>query len=933
MKFVSSRLASHLKPSLLIALIFCATLVPRNVLAQATPVPDTTTNSNPPEVAPVEPQTKPVILPEAAATKVVPATNGTPKQMKTVVVTGSLIPTADAVPIVPVITITAEDIAKQGAATLSEVVKRLPQNRGSLDDKFQAGFAPGSSEASLRGLGAKYTLVLLNGHRTAAYGFGQGISDAFTDLNSLPASAIERIEVLPEGASAMYGSDAIAGVINIILKKDFQGVELMSRFGDTFRRDLFNQTYSITAGFHDKKNESSVMVNVDYFHQDALRLKDRGISGSADHTAVGGDTFLSNLGPVPGYFFAPDGASIVISPTMGIVDTPFSINTNGTSSAGTGGNAFDYNPYLNISPEVERYGTYIMAQHKINDNIDLSLELSYRVSWAKEVSAPTPITGDQPPNLYGNPLGQSFIVPAQNPYNIFGTDLSFRYRLLEAGSRIDEVTTKTFFILPTINIHMANDWEAQANFQFNPLVTESKSRNYLNADAVQAALYSTNPATALNVFAPATNYDAAAGLANNPALIESLKASPRRKGESSLVSAQAGANGTLFQLPGGKLRLGVGVEGHHEAFEDSSDSLTIAEKIVSSGYSSGKGHRDSFAVYSEISIPVFGADNALPGLRALDFNISARFDNYSDFGDTINPKFAFKYSPHEDLVFRGSYGTGFRAPSLRELYLGRSISYVAFRDPDTNAPAYNQFNSVEYRILTGGNPTLQPETSENWSASLEYDPSYIPGLTLKGMWSKIHFKNAISSFDPEFIARNYPDQVMRNPITHEITTVTNTWANFGNTEVQSVDMSANYELPTSWGDFTFESSFSWLYSYKIDESELAGTYNNPEWTGYGSIFWKYKRFGAGYTVNWTESFDQQIGYDPTYGFPRQKVDDWITMDLQVSYEFPNDFHLTFGVRNFLDEPAPFSASESEGYSFSYHDPVGRSWYLQATKKF
>ena len=919
------RLFTTLQTALLAAAVACAC----TLSARAETAPEA-----PPTIAPTiapEAAAKPVILPDAMATAPTLTTNAATRQMKTVVVTGSMIPTADAMPIAPVITITAEDIKREGAATLSEVIKHMPQNRGSLDDKFQNGFAPGSSEVSLRGLGAKYTLVLLNGHRVAPYGYGQGISDAFTDLNSLPASAIERIEILPEGASALYGSDAIAGVVNIILKKEFQGTELTARVGNSFKNDMFEQNYSVTTGLQDKKRNTSVLINVDYYHRDSLGLKDRPYSKSADHTAEGGDTFLSNLGPNPGYFYAPDGASLILSPTMGIVDAPFSGNPDGSFSAGTGGNAFDYNRYLNAYPEAERYGALLIAQHKINDNVDVFLEASYRHSWAREISAPTPITGDQPPNLFGNPLGQSFIVPGSNPYNIFGTDLSFRYRLLEAGPRIDEITTETFRLVPGINFHFDNEWEATASFIFNPLVTKSKGFNYLNADAVQAALNSTDPATALNLFAPATNY--APGLANNPALIESLKANPRRKGQSGLMMGEAKATGPLFQLPGGKLRIAFGGDSRHESFEDGSDALTTAEKIISSGNTSGAGHRDVGAAFAEIIIPIFGEDNARAGLRSLEFDVAARYDQYSDFGGTVNPKYALKYSPHEDLVFRASYGTGFRAPSLRELYLGQSISYVSFRDPSTNAPDYNQNNSVEYRIHTGGNPSLKAETSKNWSTRLDYTPKFIPGLALNAGWGKIHFKNAISSFDPEFIARYYPDQVLRNPITHEILTVTNSWDNFGSTEVQFMDMGANYILPTSWGDFTFATAFSWQYSYKIDDTELAGKYNNPEWSGYGSLFWNYQRFTAGVTVNWVGSFAQQEGYDPTYGFPRSTVADWVTVDLQASYAFPKDLTLTVGVHNVADEPPPFSASESEGYSFSYHDPIGRYWYVEMSKKF
>ncbi|MCX6895692.1 MAG: TonB-dependent receptor [Verrucomicrobia bacterium] len=852
--------------------------------------------------------------------------------MKTVLVTGSMIPTSDSVPIVPVIAITAEDIKRQGASTLSEVIKRLPQNSGSLDNKFQNGFAPGSSGASLRGMGAKYTLVLLNGHRVAPYGYGQNISDAFADLNSLPLDAIESIEELPEGASAIYGSDAIAGVINIKLKKEYDGAELSSRWGNTFKNDMFEQSYSVTAGLHNKKNTVSVLVNLDYEHTDSLDQKDRAFSATANQSARGGFDWTSDLGPSPGYFFSPDGG-LIFSSSGDIYDPQVRMLPDGSFVNGTGGNYFDFNPSLKLSPEFERYGAYIYTQWKINENVEASLDFSYRRTWTRTFAAPTPITGDDPPNLYGNPYGQGFIVPASNPYNVLGTDVSFRNRLTEFGPRIDDITSTSLRIIPGINFHLANEWEAAMDFAFMPNTTKTVGQNYIDADRLQAALNSTDPATAINLFAPATNY--APGQANNPALIQSLKFSPWRKGETELMMGSGSAGGPLFDLPGGKLRISVGADGRHETYSDESDPITTSERQVGSGGTTGQGQRSGAAAYAELLIPVFGADNALPGIRSLEFSLAGRMDHYSDFGTAVTPKFAFKYSPHEDLVFRGSYGQGFRAPSLQELYLGSSVSYDFVVDPDTNSVYYGL--PRQYRIQRSGNPSLEAETSQNWSASLVYTPKFVPGLELHGSWGQIELEKAIDSFPNSYILDYAPDMVARNPYTGEITTITNTWSNLGKRIVKYVDMGASYTKPTSWGEFTFKTDFSWLYSTEDQVTsssrlvQLAGSYDSPEWRGYGSLFWNYRHFGAGATVNWVGAFDQQYG--PDYGLPSSQVADWVTVDLQFNYEFPKDLTLTLGVKNVGDVDPPFADAETEGYSLVSHEPYGRQWYVQVTKKF
>jgi iron complex outermembrane receptor protein len=315
----------------------------------------------------------------------------------------------------------------------------------------------------------------------------------------------------------------------------------------------------------------------------------------------------------------------------------------------------------------------------------------------------------------------------------------------------------------------------------------------------------------------------------------------------------------------------------------------------------------------------------------LELQIAGRMDYYSDFGNAVTPKFALKYSPREDLVFRGSYGQGFRAPSLQELYLGSSVSYDFAVDPATNSPYYNM--PRQYRITRAGNPALNPETSENWSASMVYEPKIVPGLSLNASWGRIDLKDAIDSFPNSYILDNLTNQVSRNFTNNAITSITNSWSNLGSRKVQFLDLGASYSKPTSWGEFTFTADFSWLYSSEDQTTatnafiQLAGTYDSPKWRGNGSLFWTYRKFTAGASLNWVGGFDQ------AYAVSQSTVADWITVDLQCGYQFPKDISVTLGVHNIADEDPPFADGESEGYSFVSHDPIGRYWYLQVTKKF
>ena len=602
------------------------------------------------------------------------------------------------------------------------------------------------------------------------------------------------------------------------------------------------------------------------------------------------------------------------------------INPDGTMSDDITGNYFDYNPYISMIPETTRYGFMAIVTRKLADWVDLELEGSFRNAWTHTQQAPTPITGDTPPNLFGQPGGGTFIVPASNPYNPFGVDVTFRKRFLEAGPRMNDITTDAIRIMPGLKFHMKHDWEGETTFVYNKVITEDRGRNYLSADAVQAALNSTDPATALNIFGPAVPGG------NSLALIESLKVKTFRHGETELAYADATANGPLFTMPGGQFMVALGVDGRRERFSDEADPLSASEHVVSQGVSSGSGSREAAAAFVEVSIPLVGHDNAKAGLRSLDVQLAGRLDHYSDFGNAWTPKIGIKYRPTDELVLRGSYGQGFRAPTLQELYLGNSVSFVEFVDTvDPASPYYNAPH--EYRVVQAGNPKLSPENSDNFSAGIVYEPKFVPGLTLSVDWGYIHQKEAVSSFSEDYVINNFPELVVRDPNTHEITTLTNTWGNLGARKVQFLDLGSTYVKPTAIGEFTFSADFTWLYSWKDQPAqgdpfiEYRGTYNYPEWRGVSSVFWEHKKMGAGVTVNWISSYDQ------LYAATSPTVDDMVTVDLQASYEFPHQFKATVGVLNVADTAPPFSDSESDGYDFVTHDPRGRFVYVALTKKF
>jgi iron complex outermembrane recepter protein len=869
----------------------------------------------------------------------------TPETMKPVVITGSMIPTVDAAnSVAPVLVLDAKAIEKSGAATVAEVLLKIPQNNaGSFNDGFLSGnsFSKGSSSVSLRGLGPNATLVLLNGRRLAGYGFAQNITDTFVDLNSIPLAAVERIDVLKDGASAIYGSDAIAGVINVILKKEFTGVEFSTRLGNTTNKDALEQLYTGTWGVMTDKG--SAMIIADYYSRNGLFLRDRSYSKSADQRAHGGVDARSSAGN-PGsillldnYVVGEGEGAVVYEPNWYKVPTNPEIAGHPSALevlAATGLNRYDFNPWISAIGETKRYGVFSTLTYNLTDNLEAFVEASFRHITYRVDAAPTPVFGDT----------DGFTVAADNPYNPFGQEVSFRYRLTEAGARINLGDTDATRILPGLRLKLGEDWNIETALLWSESRTMEIGKNFISATALQNALNSTDPATALNLFG------AGEGV-NSQEVIDGLKVNTTRYGVSSLLSPDLKLTGSLpIDWGAGKVGLAVGGEYRQEKISDTADTFSEQNLIVSSGGTSGEGSREAWAAYGELAIPVIGKDLAFTGCKQFDIQVAGRFEDYSDFGNTFKPKVGARWKVVDQVVLRGTYAEGFRAPSLVELFQGQSVSYDPLTDPARGD------NDMQYKVVRGGNPDLDAEESKSWTAGFEVEP--IKHLTLAVDWFNIEQTAKITDIDPQDILNNealFPGAVIRNPqtaddIAHDIpgsiVQINSGYKNLATREVEGLDFGVRYTIPTdSWGEFTAQADAAWLY--KFDEQpkpgdpyiHYAGSYSQPEWRGSASLDWDYKDLSLTFTANYVGEYDQ-VNY-----IVYQYVSDIWTYDLQASYSFRdlqnsnlkwlNDTKVIVGVQNLLDEKPPFSdySGDNGGYDTAWGDPRGRFVYLQVTKKF
>lgn len=867
------------------------------------------------------------------ATAVRAADTNEVKKLKPTIVTGSNIPTLDEVPIAPVSKIDREDIERSGAGTITEVLRRIPQSNsnGSFQETQSSSFTPGSAAIALRGLGAERTLILLNGRRITPYPFAQnfdGLQASFVDVNGIPIAAIDHIEILQDSGSAIYGSDAIAGVVNIILKRDYNGAEITSEFGDTTHKDLFTQSHSLLGGITSGK--MSMMLAIDYYERNSQFLRDRPVSKYG---------FYSSASPL-GTVFDPDplspdyGVPFYIPPTSDGTLTPGDLSPSPFNES-----YFNTNPNIVDWPEVTRYGAYVTFNYDITEKVRFFVDGWYRNNKTHLEVNPTPIFGDL----------DGFSIGPDNPYNPYpGFATPFRWRPLQAGRRINDIETDFVRLLPGVDIKINDDWNLQSAFLYNPVKTLDIGYNRLNAAAFQAALNDTNPATALNP-------TGGLGYQNNQATIDAMKVRTFRKATYDFWSYDIKVDGKLFDLPGGPVGIAFGGETRDEKMTDVPDSFSEAGLIVSEGGNdTSKGDRDSDALYAEVTIPFFSKENALPGLRSLQVQAAGRFEYYSDFGTTEKPKVGLKWQPVDSVALRGSYSEGFRAPTLPELFTAQSVGFAdnlvdtARCAVDPSLPDCTA-GLVQYKTIQGGNPNLDPENSESWFVGGSFQPPFIKGLTLNADYSHIDVTDVIANQSAQYIINNpgqFPGAVIRGVPQFPgdpgpIISIDQIPYNINKQTVDSVDMGINYLLDTDGaGLFEFDVKGTYYASFKRATPEsgsfqYAGEDSFPKVKGNASVFWTFKRFSCGPTVNYTSGYHEYRGFiDPTLGDGTfaHDVGSWWTVDLQASYEFPYDTTVTLGCLNVADMDAPYSYL-SEGYDNTVHDNRGRFVYARFNKKF
>ena len=643
------------------------------VVASASAGAQTTTTQPVDAVPSSQSQTAPAV---AAGGQMIPAPAPAARTEERITVTGSQIRRIDAEGPSPVQTLTKKDLEKSGYNSVSDVLRdQTVSSFGGIREQSGSN-AAGVATVNLRGLGSTKTLVLLNGHRLPA----EAVTGA-VDLNLIPMAAVERIEILKDGASAIYGSDAIGGVVNIITRKDFEGTEVRLQSSVPELKGGVRHEIGLTHGLV-KDNLS--MVNVlQYRNNSVVFSRDREWTRSG-MSPIGSPGSYRN----PGQQWRADSAC----PSDRLIVDP-----SGTICG------FRFSDYSTELPALQQLSLLSETNYEVNSDVKLIARLvgsQKRVQWSY---APAPGTFTIPWPVAGTlgPGGTAL------PGTTAGQPIQARYRLLDLGTRDTEIQTNSFNVTLGSLIQLSDTWQFDVTTSHNMIYNQDIG---VNGYALTNSLVSLIQSGAFNPFAPE-------GSRGN---ISSARYQPRTDMLAQLSSLEVKASGDIGELPGGPIGLAVGGIAFYQRFENKADERSIAGDVFGSAGSTGGGNRNVQSLYSELSLPL---------IQDFELQVAGRFDNYTDFGQTTNPKVAVLYHATPTLSLRTSVGTGFMAPLMQDLYAGTSNSFPSFVDRVAcNAEiqaggATPSCQAKQYEVTSSGNTGLREERSVSYSAGAVWEPT------------------------------------------------------------------------------------------------------------------------------------------------------------------------------------------------------------------
>jgi iron complex outermembrane receptor protein len=846
------------------------------------------------------------------------------RSMATIVVTGSNIKRTEEQGPSPVQVISAEELQSSSKVTVADVLRSISANTGNAtNETSNSGWAAGSAGIGLRGLSQKNTLVLLNGRRLANYGFPNGgLSDTFVNLNALPLVAVERMEVLKDGASAVYGSDAVAGVVNIITRQEFQGLEFGASGGVADEGGLETYRGRVVTGFGDLAADGwNVLASFEGYKRERLDQDERKLTRSGIYTDKAGGTW--NGWTAKGARFLIDGVSVPFLNDQGQCPEGMVLTPSAPIDGRTGDTcAINLAPHTTLIPGTERYQAYVNATLRVNDSVEVFGEALYSHIRGASLFGNSPYFTLESGRFALNAdtkLAEAVpaILPASNPYNPYGRDVSLEYTFFDLGSSLKTNRSDAWRVLAGARGSIGDwDWEV-AGFAARSKERETVSAGFAN----RWTLYDALADGSYNLYYPSQTPQS---------VIDSISLRTLRPADSRLHGADIKVSGLWFDLPAGTVAVAAGVEWRHESIVSRNPWQIDAGLQIRPAIAEVDGARDVTAAYVEFNVPV---------VRTLELQLAARADHYSDFGDAFSPKASIRWQPLDSVVVRAAAARGFRAPSLSENSASTMISYGTVVDPyDPDLPGSRQSPT----FFTVGNTNLDPEHTRSYNVGLVLSPQRDTSISID--WYAIKLDDLIGTNNTATIVeQNNPADVLRDE-RGKLLAVYNRYQNLTELETSGIDVELRHRWPTALaGDFTLSSAYTHVLEYRRPRVvggplvDYAGSNLGPSLPrnkATTTLGWEYDNFNTSITWYRTGGYDQKASAAATA--VQSRVSAYNQFDLYAGWSGIEGVTLYTKIENVFDELPPHDASFPgirAPYDFSQYDLRGRYFQVGAEFRF
>jgi iron complex outermembrane receptor protein len=778
----------------------------------------------------------------------------------------------------------------------------------------------GGTPPSLHGLPPAATLTMIDGHRLV----GDSPLNTYPDPSWIPPGAIERVEVVADGGSAIYGSDAVAGVINIILKKDYDGAETTASYGGASQYNFANIGQVIGKTW----NGGSAMVSLNYASNSDLPNSARSFY-TADLAPYGGTDFRSTS----------------CSPANVMIGSATYASPNLYPGALT---RCDQNLNSDIINQNRRYGFIATARQDLGDRVHLFFDAKYTDDLEQEATSSNVVS-----NTTINNTNPFFVAPPGTN----ATSETILYNTGNLGAQSDVYTAKSGMLDFGAAIDVTRSWQITTDFDYGWSNSSALNPSY-NGTALAAAVAGTTTATALDPFGSNTNPALAASILDYPTYYDT---------QQKLYDLNVKGDGAVVALPGGDVKLAVGGAFRKETYAALNETGVPTEEGFSQA--SVSTFRNVGSAYTELFVPVFGPANAMPFLNRLDLSAAVRYDHYSDFGSTTNPKYGITWSPMDGLSFRASYGHSFHAPQLSDLDAVDTRAILSPNNTGLVPPGSPPLNTI---ILAGGNPNLLPETARTASFGVDFAPEALPGFKASVGYFMVRYVNQINVpplneqvfLDPTLFSRFVVENPSAAQLAAALNNVRQTWSgplptiqqiltftrnNIGATDVDGWDFDFHYRSQLSAGALSFGLGGSYLTEYETQQAGGAPFVDNlTSGQSYvnqvgivplhlrATVGWEAGPLTSQLAFNYTGHY--KFGYVDTVGASSvQDVRSFPTLDWFGAYTLPpgglgGNVTVALNVYNILNETPPLLL-ETGGFSAQTANPIGRMFMVTLKKRW